>query len=117
MWDVIGITFDNCAIGKTEEDARLTTIDRIVINIDSVSNTGGHLAIDDGFLITGYYLGNRNIMTAFHHPPGNTSSVDHRRFGADKEQANEEACLLCPTDEVQFVIGRVFCNMALISLK
>ena len=27
LWDVIGITFDDCAIGKTEEDARLTTVD------------------------------------------------------------------------------------------
>ena len=106
LWDFVGVAFDDGAIGETEEDACLATVDGVVVDINPVCNTGGHLAVDDGFLIARDNLGNGNIVATLHHAAGNAGCVDHGRFGADKEQADEETSLLCPTDEVQFVVGR-----------
>lgn len=62
--NIVGVAFDYSAIGKTKEDASLMTVDRVVVDIDPVGNAGSHLAIDDGFLLAGDNLYDRNIMSA-----------------------------------------------------
>ena len=47
LWDGIGVAFNDGTIGKPEEQTCFATIDRIVVDIDTVSDTGSNLTIDD----------------------------------------------------------------------
>lgn len=49
--NIISVTFDDYAIGKTEKNASLLTVYGVVVDIDSVSDIRGYFAVDDGFLI------------------------------------------------------------------
>ena len=107
--DIVCIAFDDGTISKTEKDSGFQAIDGVVVDIDTVSDAGGHLAVDDGLLVAGDDFGNGDIVASFHHTSGDTGSVNHRRLGTDKEQTDKETRLFGSADEVQLVVGRENC--------
>jgi len=42
LWNVVGVSFDDGAIGKTEEDACLMAVNGVAVEIYAVGDDNGH---------------------------------------------------------------------------
>ena len=71
----LNVLLEYLTVNHAEEQTRFLVINRVVINISSVYKSAYSLTIKDGLVVAGNNFGDRHIMTAFHHPSGNTRSI------------------------------------------
>ena len=75
------VLFEHLTVNHAEEQTRFMVINRVVINISSVYKSAYSLTIKDGLVVAGNNFGDWYVVTTFHHPSGNTRSIDGRMIG------------------------------------
>ena len=100
------VLFEHLTVNHAEEQTRFMVINRVVINISSVYKSAYSLTIKDGLVVAGNNFGDWYVVTTFHHPSGNTRSIDGRMIGGYEEESNKESRLMGTTDVVNLIISR-----------
>ena len=100
------VLFEYLTVNHAEKQMCLLIINGVVINISSIDEAAYSLTIKDGLVVTGNNFGDRYIVTTFHHPSGNTRSIDGRMIGGYEEESNKESRIMGTADVVNLVISR-----------
>lgn len=82
----LNVLFEHLTVNHAEKQTRLLIINGVVINISSVYKAAYSLAIKDGLVVAGNNFGDRHIVTTFHHPSGNTRSIDRGMIRGYEEE-------------------------------
>jgi len=105
----LNVLFEHLTVNHAEKQTRLLIINGIVINISSVYKAAYSLAIKDGLVVAGNNFGDRHIVTTFHHPSGNTRSIDRWMIRGYEEETNKKTRLMGTTDVVNLIVSRRNC--------
>ena len=100
------VLFEYFTVNHAEKQTCLLIINGVVINISSVNKAAYSLAIKDGLVVAGNNFGDRHIVTTFHHPSGNTRSIDRGMIRGYEEETNKESRLMGTTDVVNLIVSR-----------
>ena len=79
----LNVLFEHLTVNHAEKQTRLLIVNGVVINISSVYKAAYSLAIKDGLVVARNNFGDRHIVTTFHHPSGNTRSIDRGMIRPD----------------------------------
>jgi len=74
--NVVCVAFNQFSIRQSEQKRSVLVFYRIVIDIKTIHRRNYLLAVENGFLVSGNNLDNRNIMTALYHSLCNSSGID-----------------------------------------
>lgn len=102
------IALENLSVNHTEEQTRLLIIYGIVIDISPIGNQTHTATVEDGLIVAGNNLSDRNVVTTFHYTTGDARGVDGGMIGGNEEYADEETCLVGTTDVIKFVVCREY---------
>ena len=102
----LNVLLEHLTVNHSEEQTRLLVINGIIINISSIHEVAHTLTIKDRLIIAGNNLGDRHVVTTFHHASGNAGSVDGRVICSYEEKANKKTCFVGTMDIINLVISR-----------
>jgi len=97
---------EELTVGHAEQQASVSIVDGVIVDVDAVGKSGATLAVEDGFVVAGNYFRDRNIVAALHHATGNARGIDGRVAGGYEKDADEIACIMGATDEIDLAVRR-----------
>ena len=74
--NVVGVLLKQLTIGHAEQESGISIVDRVVVDVNTISQDSAALTVEDRFVVAGDDLSNGYIMATLHDTLSNTGSID-----------------------------------------